>query len=177
MDDAGRIAEASQQAIDTVRRGDGGPFGAVIVLNGEVIGRGQNTVLKSGDPTCHAETVAIRAAAARMGRDYLLEVIPTPEGLTDCLPERAKMLIGAEIYISGAPCPMCMSAIYWARISKVHYAANLQDTAKIGFDDAFQYEDFVKPLDQRRIPIEEVNREAGLEAYKTWMDKKDRIPY
>ena len=65
----------------------------------------------------------------------------------------------------------------WARISKVHYGASLTDTAAIGFDDSFQYEDFVKPLDQRRIPIEEVNREAGLEAYKAWMDKKDRIPY
>jgi guanine deaminase len=177
MSDMSFSSEAARLAIETVLNGTGGPFGAVIVRDGEVIGRGANSVLKTGDPTCHAEIMAIRDAAARVGRDDMLQVIPTPEGLDDCLPERAKMLFGCEIYIDGAPCPMCMSAIYWARISKVHYGASLKDTAAIGFDDSFQYEDFVKPLDQRRIPIVQEGRDGGLEAYRTWTNKKDRIPY
>ncbi len=177
MADTNYSEQAAQLAIDTVLRGEGGPFGAVIVQNGKIIGRGANSVLKTGDPTCHAEIMAIRDAAAHLGREYLLEVIPTPEGMTDCLPARAKMMIGCEIYIDGAPCPMCMSAIYWARISKVTFGCSLADTAAIGFDDSFQYEDFVKPLDQRRIPIVQGGREAGLRAYHTWTSKEDRIPY
>jgi guanine deaminase len=91
---------------------------------------------------------------------------------------RARMLKGCEIYINGAPCPMCMSAIYWSRIDHVYFAASLKDTSAIGFDDAFQYEDFAKPWSQRRIPVtENFERETGLKAYKAWMDKKDRHPY
>lgn len=84
---------------------------------------------------------------------------------------------GCSIYISGAPCPMCVSAIYWSRIDAVYYSCDLAATAKIGFDDAFQYEDFRKPMDQRRILIEQIHPELGAEACKAWTDKADRHPY
>jgi tRNA(Arg) A34 adenosine deaminase TadA len=88
------------------------------------------------------------------------------------------MLKGCEIYINGAPCPMCMSAIYWSRIDHVYFAGSLADTSKIGFDDNFQYVDFTKPWGERRIGVTEgFERDVGLKAYQAWMDKKDRHPY
>jgi guanine deaminase len=180
--------EAVKLAIESVERGWGGPFGAVIVKDGEIIGRGQNRVLLTGCPVFHAEVTAIMDASARlnpkalMGSDYaagtILDMIPREQGSPDPVANRAKMLKGCEIYISGAPCPMCMSAIYWSRIDHVYFAANLADTSKIGFDDAFQYEDFAKPWSKRRIKVsEEFGREKGLKAYDAWMNKTDRHPY
>jgi guanine deaminase len=94
------------------------------------------------------------------------------------VPQRAKMLKGCEIYITGAPCAMCMSAIYWSRIDHVYFASTLTDTSAIGFDDAYQYEDFAKPWDKRRIAVSEAfERDLGLTAFKAWTDKKDRHPY
>lgn len=182
------MEEATRLAIESVEKGWGGPFGAVIVKDGEIIGRGQNRVLLTGIPVFHAEVTAIMDASARLnpkallGSDYgagtILEMIPREPGSPDPVPERAKMLKGCEIYINGAPCPMCMSAIYWSRIDHVYFAASLKDTSAIGFDDAFQYEDFAKPWTARRIAVtENFERETGLKAYEAWMKKQDRHPY
>lgn len=182
------MEEATRLAIESVEKGWGGPFGAVIVKDGEIIGRGQNRVLLTGIPVFHAEVTAIIDASTRLnpkallGSDYgagtVLEMIPRESGSPDPVPERARMLKGCEIYINGAPCPMCMSAIYWSRIDHVYFAASLKDTSAIGFDDAFQYEDFAKPWGERRIPVtENFERDTGLKAYKAWMNKADRHPY
>ncbi|WP_246657265.1 nucleoside deaminase [Methylocystis sp. B8] len=182
------MEEAAALATESVEKGWGGPFGAVIVKDGKVIGRGQNRVLLTGCPVYHAEITAIMDASQRLnpkallGSDYgagtILEMIPREAGSPDLVPERAKMLKGCEIYINGAPCPMCMSAIYWSRISHVYFAASLEDTSHIGFDDAFQYADFKKPWDQRSIAVTpNFERDVGLTAYKAWEDKKDRHPY
>jgi len=183
------MEEATRLAIESVEKGWGGPFGAVIVKNGEIIGRGQNRVLLTGCPVYHAEVTAIIDASARLnpkallGSDYgagtMLQMIPRPPGSPDLVPERAKMLKGTEIYINGAPCPMCMSAIYWSRIDHLYFAASLADTSKIGFDDAFQYEDFKRPwTDRKAIKVTpNFERDIGLKAYKAWIDKKDRHPY
>src|SRR5690606_28680309 len=135
------------------RNGWGGPFGAVIARAGEIVARGQNRVLLTGDLTCHAEADAIRTAVAALNpsapptpvdeRDpSTLALAPRPDGSDDPVPARARMLMGMEIYTRAAPCPMCMSAIYWARLDGVHYANDWEDARAIGFDDAFQYEDF-----------------------------------
>jgi guanine deaminase len=182
-------AEATRLAIESVEKGWGGPFGAVIVKDGEIIGRGQNRVLLTGIPVFHAEVTAIMDASARLnpkallGSDYgagtILEMIPRPPGSPDPVPERAKMLKGCDIYINGAPCPMCMSAIYWARIDRVFFGGSLEDTSKIGFDDAFQYEDFKLPWEARKNIkcFPGFDRENCLAAYKAWEAKKDRHPY
>lgn len=182
------MEEATRLAIESVDKGWGGPFGAVIVKDGEIIGRGQNRVLLTGIPVFHAEITAIIDASTRLnpkallGSEYgagtILEMIPREEGSVDPVPERAKMLKGCEIYINGAPCPMCMSAIYWSRIDHLYFAASLKDTSAIGFDDAFQYEDFTKPWTERRITVtENFERETGLQAYVAWTNKADRHPY
>lgn len=182
------MEEATRLAIESVEKGWGGPFGAVIVKDGEIIGRGQNRVLLTGIPVFHAEITAIMDASARLnpkallGSDYgagtILEMIPREAGSPDPVPERAKMLKGCEIYINGAPCPMCMSAIYWSRIDHLYFAASLKDTSAIGFDDQFQYEDFARPWTERRIAVTEgFERDIGLKAYEAWMNKKDRHPY
>ena len=115
---------------------------------------------------------------AEYGEGTILEMIPREAGSPDPVPQRAKMLKGCEIYITGAPCAMCMSAIYWSRIDRVYFASTLADTSAIGFDDAFQYEDFTKPWDKRRIAVSEAfERDLGLKAFKAWTDKKDRHPY
>lgn len=187
--DAAFAAEATRLAIEAVEKGWGGPFGAVIVKDGEIVGRGQNRVLLTGCPVFHAEITAIIDASAKLnpkallGSDYgkgtILELIPRPEGSPDRVPARARMLDGCEIYINAAPCPMCMSAIYWSRIGRVYFGASLEDTSEIGFDDAFQYEDFKLPWEQRKNVMVTPNfeRDACLKAYRAWMDKQDRHPY
>ncbi|MEO8206858.1 MAG: nucleoside deaminase [Chthoniobacterales bacterium] len=181
--------EATKLAIESVENGWGGPFGAVIVKDGEIIGRGQNRVLLTGNPIWHAEVTAITDAVQRLnpkamlgssyGEGTVLKMIPRPEGSPDPVPERAEMLKGCDIYINGAPCPMCMSAIYWARIDNVFFGGSLEDTSKIGFDDAFQYEDFKLPWDQRKnINVTPgFHREYCLASYEAWANKKDRHPY
>jgi guanine deaminase len=182
------IAEAVRLATESVENGWGGPFGAVITNNGDIIARGQNRVLLTGDPTAHAEVETIRKASQILHpqaptipeshqNESTLAFVPRPEGSPDPVPERARMLMGCSIYISGAPCPMCMSAIYWSRIDAVYYAKSLTDTREIGFDDAFQYEDFERPLDQRRITVEQIYPEIGDTAYRAWLEKPNRHPY
>ena len=182
------MEEAARLAIESVEKGWGGPFGCVIVKDGEIIGRGQNRVLLTGCPVYHAEITAIIDASARLnpkgllGSDYaagtMLEMIPRPAGSPDLVPERARMLKGCELYVNGAPCPMCMGAIYWSRIDRVYFGNSLKDTSAIGFDDAFQYEDFKKPWSERRIAVtENFDRDTTMKSFKAWMDKEDRHPY
>jgi guanine deaminase len=182
------MAEACRLATESVENNWGGPFGAVIVKDGEIVARGQNRVLLTGDITAHAEVETIRKAVALLNREApsiakdhqnesTLELIPRPEGSPDPVPHRARMLVGHEIYISGAPCPMCMSAIYWARIEAVYFANDLEATRQIGFDDAFQYEDFARPLNQRRVKIEQFRPDLGKAAYGAWDTKPDKHPY
>jgi tRNA(Arg) A34 adenosine deaminase TadA len=182
------IKEAVRLAQESVENGWGGPFGAVIVSDGEIVSRGQNRVLLTGDITAHAEVEAIRKAVPVLNpyapsiseknqNEFTLRLIPRPEGSPDVVPERAQMLDGMEIYTSGAPCPMCMSAIYWARISGVYFSKDWEDTRAIGFDDAFQYEDFARPISERRIKIQQVHPEIGEQAYQAWMARENRHPY
>jgi tRNA(Arg) A34 adenosine deaminase TadA len=149
-----------QAAIDLARNGmhknEGGPFGAVIVKDGKIIGRGNNQVLANNDPTAHAEVMAIRDACKRLGSFQL----------DDCI-----------IYTSCEPCPMCLGAIYWARPKQIIFACNREDAAAIDFDDEFIYEEINLPLSERKIPIQQVSREEGLKAFEEWMKKTDKTQY
>jgi guanine deaminase len=134
----------------------GGPFGAVVVANGRILGEGWNQVTSTNDPTAHAEVVAIRAA---------------------CTARRSFKLEGATIYTSCEPCPMCLAAIYWARIGRIVYANTRADAARIGFDDAFIYDEIPKPEAARSLPIERmVLPEAGA-VFGAWLAKADRVSY
>lgn len=182
------MTEACRLARESVDNGWGGPFGAVIAKNGEIVARGQNRVLLTGDATAHAEIETIRKACAVLNpeapsisvdhvNESLLELVPRPEGSPDPLPMRAKMLMGYEMYVSAAPCPMCMSAIYWARIDSVHFANDLAETSRIGFDDEFQYEDFARPYAERKIKIEQFRPELAKLAYDAWDTRPNKHPY
>jgi guanine deaminase len=145
--------EEARLAVDT---GQGGPFGAVIVHDGRIIARGHNTVVNTNDPTAHAEVNAIREASRVLGRF----------DLSDC-----------DIYTTCEPCPMCYAAVYWARIPRIHRGATKDDAARIGFDDRAIYDDLARPVEERDIPLIEVDREACLEPFRHWEQKPDRIPY
>ncbi len=135
---------------------NGGPFGAVIVKDNVIIGEGWNKVTTNNDPTAHAEVEAIRQACAQL-KTFSLD---------DC-----------EIYTSCEPCPMCLSAIYWAHISKIYYANTKTDAASIKFDDDFIYQEIPKPLNQRKIPMEPLLRDEALTVFKIWSTKTDKISY
>ena len=182
------MSEACHLGAQSAANGWGGPFGTVIARDGEIIARGQNVVLLTGDITAHGEVSAIRKASIALNPfapsisipeqdESLLEMVPKPEGSADIVPERSKMLMGTELYTSGFPCPMCMSAIYWSRIDKVYFACSAEDTREIGFDDAFQYEDFARPISERRIEIEQIGRNDGLVAYEAWSSNPHKHPY
>jgi guanine deaminase len=150
------MQDAIRLSVEMMRAGKGGPFGAIIVRDGEVISRGWNQVTSTNDPTSHAEIVAIRAACQSTG-SFLLE--------------------GAELYASCEPCPMCLSAAYWARIQRVYYAASRADAAAAGFLDEMLYEELAREASQRRIPCIGLGREQALAAFREWKEKSDRIPY
>jgi guanine deaminase len=150
------MARAIELSIENVRRLGGGPFGAVIVKDGAIIAEGANQVTASNDPTAHAEILAIREACSRLSRF----------DLRDC-----------EIYSSCEPCPMCLGAIYWARVQQVYFANVAADASKIGFDDSFLYREFSKPLDHRKIPMIHMKHEDALEAFRLWQAKPDKIAY
>lgn len=134
----------------------GGPFGAVIVKNGEVIAEGFNNVTSSNDPTAHAEITAIRNACKKLNTFDLS---------------------GCELYTSCEPCPMCLAAIYWARIEKIYYANTKEDAANINFDDDFIYQEFAKPKNNRSIPVEQIGREGAIKIFNKWSEKIDKIEY
>jgi len=134
----------------------GGPFGAVVVKDGRIIAEGFNQVTSANDPTAHAEVTAIREACRKLG-SFKLE--------------------GCEIYTSCEPCPMCLSAIFWARIERIYYANTREDAARIGFDDDELYHEVARPLDQRTIPNEQLLAEEGRVAFDAWDAKPDKILY
>jgi tRNA(Arg) A34 adenosine deaminase TadA len=150
------MAEAIRLATDSVATGRGGPFGAVVVCDGQIIGRGANAVTTENDPTAHAEVMAIREACRR---------------------RRVFHLPGAALYTSCEPCPMCLAAAYWARINTIYYGNSREDAAEIGFDDAFLYNEMTVPLADRRIPIIQFMPEQAEESFIAWTRKEDRIPY
>jgi tRNA(Arg) A34 adenosine deaminase TadA len=150
------MQEALRLAEENVGSGVGGPFGCVVVKDGEIIARGQNRVTQSLDPTAHAEIVAIREACQVLGSFQL----------TDC-----------EVYASCEPCPMCLGAIYWARPKVIYFANTRQDAAEIGFDDEFIYEELARPSDTRRIPMQQINPEEALNAFKMWKKDGDKSLY
>lgn len=141
---------------DKMRRNDGGPFGAVIVRHGRIIGRGWNRVTSTNDPTAHAEIMAIREACRRL-RTFRLD---------DC-----------ELYASCEPCPMCLAAIYWARIGKIFYAGTRRDAAAIDFDDDLIYREVARPVSRRKIPMKQLLRPDALKVFAEWQSKPDKIRY
>ncbi len=150
------LKRAIQLAEEGMDKGDGGPFGAVIVKDGEIIAEASNNVTSFNDPTAHAEVVAIRKACEEL-KSFQLE--------------------GCILYTSCEPCPMCLGAIYWARPEKVYYALNRQDAAKIGFDDQFVYDEIGREMNERKIPFINMMREEGLPVFQKWEAKEDRIDY
>ena len=149
------MREAIRLSIQNVDE-NGGPFGAVIVKNGEIIATGVNRVTSNNDPTAHAEVNAIREASKKLGTFDLQ---------------------GCEIYSSCEPCPMCLGAIYWARLDKLYFANTKQDAKEIDFDDSFIYEELELSIENRKIPTTQILREEALEAFNRWRDKTDKIEY
>ena len=139
-----------------MRAGAGGPFGAVIVKSGEIISEGYNEVVSSKDPTAHAEIMAIRKATLKLDTFHL---------------------VGCEIYTSCEPCPMCLAAIYWARIEKIYFANTAEDARDIGFDDQFFYQELQLPRAKRQIPSQQLLHDQALAVFKEWQEKVDRIEY
>ena len=134
----------------------GGPFGAIVVKNGEIIAEGYNQVTSSNDPTAHAEVVAIRMACEKLNTFQL----------DDCI-----------IYTSCEPCPMCLGAIYWTRPKAVYYACTKEDAAEIGFDDHFIYDEIDKKIEDRNVKFINLNREEGRVVFNKWEDKEGRVDY
>jgi len=147
-----RAIELSKQSV----RNGGGPFGAVIARNGEIIAEGSNCVTIDCDPTAHAEVSTIRKA---------------------CKALKTFDLSGCEIFTSCEPCPMCFGAIYWAHLDKIYMGNDRKDAAKIGFDDDFIYQEIALPADQRKKPSEILLRDEALEAFKMWDEKEDKTEY
>ena len=147
-----RAIELSKQSINS----GGGPFGAVIVKDGKIIAESANSVTQDNDPTAHAEINAIRKAAKAMNTFDLS---------------------GTTIYSSCEPCPMCLSAIYWARIDNLFFANTRQDAQKIGFDDEFLYNEIQLPIDKRTIATKQILRNEALQVFKMWEEKEDKTPY
>ena len=147
---------AIDAAFAGMRKGEGGPFGAVIVRGGEVIASGCNRVTSSHDPTAHAEVVAIRAAAQALG---------------------THSLAGCTIYASCEPCPMCLAAIYWARLDRLFFACTRADAAAAGFDDEVFYQELAKPLDERSVPTALLLRDEAWTVMREWIARSDKTPY
>ncbi|MEP7164525.1 MAG: nucleoside deaminase [Ferruginibacter sp.] len=150
------MLEAIALSKDGVDNNHGGPFGCVIVKGDAIVGRGNNKVTSTNDPTAHAEVVAIRDACKNLNT-FQLE--------------------GCEVYTSCEPCPMCLGAIYWARPQVIYYANNRQDAADIGFDDSMIYDEMSAKIEDRKIPILSLGREEALKVFSEWMNKDDKTVY
>ncbi|MEA3450740.1 MAG: nucleoside deaminase [Bacteroidota bacterium] len=149
------MQKAIDLSIESVKNG-GGPFGAVIVKDGEIIATNSNSVTKDNDPTAHAEVNAIRDAAKKLGTF----------DLSDC-----------EIYSSCEPCPMCLGAIYWAKMNKLYFANTKADAKNIGFDDSFIYQEIEKPYSLRKVKTIQIMRDKAIEAFKLWEENEDKTNY
>lgn len=150
------MQKAIEMAIANVHAGRGGPFASLIVRKGEIIGTGTNRVTSTHDPTAHAEIVAIREACEDLGHYHLT---------------------GCDLYTTCEPCPMCLGAVYWARIDRVFYAASREDAAAAGFDDAFIYDELAREPGERRVPMIQVMPAESLRAFQVWREQEDRLLY
>ncbi len=147
---------AIREAFNGLKKNDGGPFGAVIVKNGKIIAKGHNEVIKTNDPSAHAEIVAIRKASAKLKRF----------DLHDC-----------EIYSSCEPCPMCFSAIHWAKMKKLYYGCTTKDVAEIGFDDKFIYDVIKGIAKKKQVKVKQIDRKKCLKPLKEWKLKEDKVQF
>ena len=150
------MRRAISLAADNVKEKSGGPFGAIIVKDGTIIGSGVNTVTSDNDPTAHAEVNAIREACSRLG---------------------SFDLHGCTLYTSCEPCPMCLSAAYWAKVDRSFFAADKVDAKEAGFSDAFIYEEIPLPYSERSLHTERLLGEEGKEPFELWSGSDDKIPY
>ena len=149
------MQRAIELSIESVNKG-GGPFGSVIVKDNKIIAEGSNRVTTTNDPTAHGEIVAIREACKKLNNFMLNE---------------------CELYSSCEPCPMCLSAIYWARITKIYFANTREDAQKIDFDDSLIYSEFKKDINKRKIPMIQMMRNEALKAFDLWSKKTDKVKY
>ena len=149
------MKRAIELSIENVSK-NGGPFGCVIVKDGKIVSEGSNKVTSSNEPTAHGEIVAIREACRKLNNFSLS---------------------GTELYSSCEPCPMCLSAIYWARIDKIYYANTRKDAQKIDFDDSLIYSEFQKNINERKIPMIQMMRNEALKAFELWDKKTDKVKY
>lgn len=150
------MARALALALENVRSLQGGPFGAVVVRDGEILAEGVNRVTSSNDPTAHAEIIAIREACRKLGHFELK---------------------GCEIYATCEPCPMCLGAIYWARLAKIYSAGTAADASKAGFDDFFIYREIRRPARQRKIPMIRMMRAEAQKVLGAWAKQRGKIRY
>jgi tRNA(Arg) A34 adenosine deaminase TadA len=150
------MLEAIKKAEENIITGEGGPFGAVVVRNGKIIASAGNRVTSTNDPTAHAEVVAIREACKALGTFDLT---------------------GCEIYASCEPCPMCLGAIMWSRIDKLHFAANRNDASRAGFDDELFYTELALPAEHRMMKPSQMLQKEANEIFDKWLEKLDKIPY
>ncbi|MBT7042860.1 MAG: nucleoside deaminase [Candidatus Marinimicrobia bacterium] len=150
------MREAIRLSLENVNSENGGPFGAVIVKNGNIIARGVNAVTSTNDPTAHAEVVAIRNACEKLG---------------------SFQLNGCEIYCSCEPCPMCLGAIYWARPDKIYYANTKQDASNINFDDQFIYSELDVSIAERKLPTIQLLRNEAQTAFTQWEESTEKVKY
>ena len=150
------MREAIRLSIENVQSGNGGPFGTVIVKNGNIIASGVNKVTQSNDPTAHAEIVAIRSACETLG---------------------TFQLVGCEIYCSCEPCPMCLGAIYWARPDRIYFANTKEDAADINFDDNFIYNELDVSISQRKLPTTQLLRDEAQMAFTQWRESTAKTEY
>ncbi len=150
------LEAAIREAREPMRAGRGGPFGAVVVQDGKIVGRGHNCVTSAKDPTAHAEVVAIRAACRALDVFHLE---------------------GCELYTSCEPCPMCLGAAYWAHVERIVYAATREDAARAGFDDSMIYSEIALPLAERSIPMVSMDRTAAVNLFDEWRELEGRIDY
>jgi tRNA(Arg) A34 adenosine deaminase TadA len=150
------MREAIRLSLEKMEEGAGGPFGAVVVHSGRIVGRGWNQVTSTNDPTAHAEVIAIRKACKRLGT-FVLD--------------------SCELYTSCEPCPMCLAAIYWARIPSVYYGNTRHDAARIDFDDQWLYREVCRPIRSRKVIMKPLLRNEAIVAFRVWSDKADKTPY
>ena len=156
MSDEHFLRHALNLAHTHMQAGEGGPFGAVVVKDGVIVGEGWNQVTSTNDPTAHAEVQAIRDAGRRLGTFNLA---------------------GAVLYASCQPCPMCLAATYWSRVNRLVYGGSAEDAAAVGFDDAFLHEELRRDPSERSLPVTHILPEESKAVFEAWAAKEDKVPY